>query len=75
MKTVLCYIDSIDSNIASYNKYVKVKSGRAYTEQTIEGSFEKNIQISSASVPNGKYIQDIIYLFLNRVDVFGGYCF
>lgn len=43
MKTVFCYIDSIDLNIVLYNKYVKVKLGRVYIEQIIEGFFEKNI--------------------------------
>lgn len=41
MKTVLCYIDNMDPNIASHIKYVKVKPGRAYTEQTTEGSFDQ----------------------------------
>lgn len=74
MKIILCYIDNIDSNIASYNKYVKVKSGRAYTEQTLRRFFEKNIQISPV-ILKVKCIQNIIHLFLNRVEVFDGICF
>lgn len=71
MKTTLCYTDNIDSNISSYSAYVKVKSGRAYTEQTIRRFFKKNIQISSALIPKVKCIQNIIHLFMKRIGVFG----
>lgn len=75
MKTILCYVVNTDSNIASYNKYFKVKPGRACTEQTVEDFFEENIHISSTSVPEVKCIQTIFLLFLNKVEVFGGNCF
>ena len=75
MKIILCCVDNIDSNISSCSTYVKVKSGRAYTEQTIRRFSEKNIQISSALIPKVKCIQNIIHLFLNRVGVFGRFRF
>lgn len=74
MKTMLCCIDNIDSNIASYDKYVNVKLGRAHTEQT-QRFFEKNIHISSAVIPEVECMQTIITLFLSRVDIFDGICF
>lgn len=75
MKTILCYVVNTNSNIASCNKYFKVKSGRACTDQTVEGFIEENIHISSTNVPEVKCIQNIFLLFLNKVEVFGGNCF
>lgn len=67
MKAILCYVVNTDSNIASYNKYFKVKPGRACTEQTVEDFFEENIHISSTSVPEVKCIQTIFLLFLKKL--------
>lgn len=65
MKTVLCYVHNMDSNITSHNKYIKVKPRLKNTEQTTKDSFEeKKIPISLAGVPKGKYIQKFIFFWI-----------
>lgn len=41
MKTILCYIDNIDFRIASWLSMFRRKSGKAYTEYTVEGFLRK----------------------------------